>query len=98
MLIAVLAVFVQALSPNKYRRLGVMVVYIVSTIVARARSGFEHNLYHYGAAPQVPLSDMNGAGQLLGRRLVVPALLGGLRGHPAGRSPTCCGGAGPRPG
>ena len=64
----------------------------------RPRSGFEHNLYHYGETPAVPLSDMNGAGRLLDGRLVVPALLGRLRGHPAGRSRTCCGGAAPRPG
>ncbi|MET1110844.1 MAG: M1 family aminopeptidase [Allosphingosinicella sp.] len=60
-MIAVLAVFVQSLSPNKYVGWAVMVVYIVSTIVMNSL-GFEHNLYQFGSTPQEPLSDMNGAG------------------------------------
>jgi aminopeptidase N len=60
-LIAVLAVFVQSVSPNKYIGWAVMVVYIVATIVLTSM-GFEHNLYQYGGAPEVPLSDMNGSG------------------------------------
>jgi aminopeptidase N/ABC-type transport system involved in multi-copper enzyme maturation permease subunit len=60
-LIAVLAVFVQSISPNKYVGWAVMVVYIVTTIVLTSM-GFEHNLYQYGSAPEVPLSDMNGSG------------------------------------
>jgi ABC-2 type transport system permease protein len=60
-MIAVLAVFVQSLSPNKYIGWAVMVVYIVATIVLTSL-GFEHNLYQFGSSPQVPLSDMNGAG------------------------------------
>jgi aminopeptidase N len=60
-MIAVLAVFVQSLSPNKYIGWAVMVVYIVATIVLTAL-GFEHNLYQYNGAPEVPLSDMNGSG------------------------------------
>jgi aminopeptidase N len=60
-MIAVLAVFVQSLSPNKYLGWAVMVVYIVATIVLTAL-GFEHNLYQFNGAPEVPLSDMNGSG------------------------------------
>jgi len=60
-LVAVLAVFVQALSPNKYVGWAVMVVYLISTIVMSSL-GFEHNLYQYGGTPPVPLSDMNGQG------------------------------------
>ena len=60
-LIAVLAVFLQTLVPHKFVGWGLMVVYIVSTIVA-PKLGFEHNLYLYGSAPDVPLSDMNGQG------------------------------------
>ncbi|HYJ82856.1 MAG TPA: aminopeptidase, partial [Allosphingosinicella sp.] len=60
-LTAVLAVFVQSLSPNKYIGWAVMVVYIVTTIVLTTM-GFEHNLYQYGSAPDVPFSDMNGSG------------------------------------
>jgi aminopeptidase N len=61
-MIAVLAVFVQSLSPNKYVGWAVMVVYIISTIVLSAL-GFEHNLYRFANGPAEPLSDMNGAGR-----------------------------------
>ncbi|HEU0133954.1 MAG TPA: aminopeptidase, partial [Allosphingosinicella sp.] len=60
-MIAILAVFVQSISPNKYVGWGLMVVYIVSTIVLTSL-GFEHNLYQFAGTPQEPLSDMNGAG------------------------------------
>jgi aminopeptidase N len=60
-LLAVLAVFVQALSPNKYAGWAVMVVYLISTLVLSSL-GFEHNLYQFGGTPAVPLSDMNGMG------------------------------------
>jgi aminopeptidase N/ABC-type transport system involved in multi-copper enzyme maturation permease subunit len=58
---AILAVFVQSLSPNKYVGWAVMVVYIVTTIVLTSL-GFEHNLYQFGSSPDVPYSDMNGSG------------------------------------
>ncbi len=58
-ILAVLAVFVQALSPNKYVGWGVMVVYLVGTITLN-NIGFEHPLYNYGATGRVQLSDMNG--------------------------------------
>ena len=60
-LIAVLAIFVQALSPSKYLGWGIMVVYVIADIVA-TRMGFAHNLYNYAGAPGVQYSDMNGAG------------------------------------
>lgn len=60
-MIAILAVFVQSLSPNKYVGWAVMVVYIVSTIVMSSL-GFEHNLYQFANTPQEQLSDMNGSG------------------------------------
>jgi ABC-2 type transport system permease protein len=60
-LIAVLAVFLQTLVPQKFVGWALMVVYIVSTIVL-PKLGFEHNLYIYGGSPDVPLSDMNGQG------------------------------------
>ena len=60
-LIAVLAVFIQALSPNKYVGWAVMATYLISTIVM-SNLGFEHNLYQYGGTPPAPLSDMNGQG------------------------------------
>ena len=60
-LLAVLAVFIQALSPNKYVGWAVMVVFLISTLVL-SNLGFEHNLYQYGGTPPAPLSDMNGQG------------------------------------
>lgn len=59
-ILAVLAVFVQALSPNKYVGWGIMVVYLVATIVL-SNMGFEHPLYLYGSTGQNPVSDINGA-------------------------------------
>lgn len=61
-LLAILSVFVQALVPHKALGWAVMLVYIVAG-VALSGAGFEHNLYHYGGSPAVPLSDMNGMGR-----------------------------------
>jgi len=61
-LIAVLAVFCQALSPNKFFGWGLMVLYLVATFAVPG-NGFEHNLYLFGARNPVPLSDMNGQGK-----------------------------------
>ncbi|TKD50490.1 ABC transporter permease/M1 family aminopeptidase [Sphingomonas baiyangensis] len=58
-LIAVLAVFIQALSPNKYVGWALMVVYLVATITL-SNVGFEHPLYLYGASGTPQLSDING--------------------------------------
>jgi ABC-2 type transport system permease protein len=60
-LLAVLAIFVQSLSPNKFVGWAVMVVYLIATIVL-INLGFEHILYRYGRTLAVPLSDMNGQG------------------------------------
>jgi hypothetical protein len=60
-LIAVFAVFVQALSPGKYAGWAVMVLYILLLIVGPGM-GIEHPLAIYGKVPDVPLSDMAGAG------------------------------------
>jgi ABC-type transport system involved in multi-copper enzyme maturation permease subunit len=59
-LIAILAVFLQALSPNKYIGWGLMVVYLVANITLSG-IGFEHPLYSYGQTGGTSLSDMNGA-------------------------------------
>ncbi|MFD1787114.1 M1 family aminopeptidase [Sphingomonas floccifaciens] len=63
-ILAVLAVFVQALSPNKYVGWGIMTVYLVASITL-SNIGFEHPLYNYGATGRQQLSDMNG-GQIGG--------------------------------
>jgi len=57
--LAVLAVFVQALSPNKYVGWGIMVLYLVATLTL-VNIGFEHPLYQYGQTPNPLFSDLNG--------------------------------------
>jgi aminopeptidase N len=59
LILAVLAVFVQALSPNKYVGWAIMVVYLVASITLR-NMGFEHPLYNYGDTGRTRFSDMNG--------------------------------------
>lgn len=59
LLLAILSVFVQALSPNKYVGWAIMVVYLVATLTL-SNLGFEHPLYLYGSGPTPDLSDMNG--------------------------------------
>ncbi|GHH15764.1 hypothetical protein GCM10008023_19050 [Sphingomonas glacialis] len=58
-LIAILSVFVQALSPNKFVGWGIMVIYLVATLTLQ-NIGFEHPLYNYGSSGNLQLSDMNG--------------------------------------
>lgn len=65
MLTAILAIFVQALSPNKFVGWAIMVVYLISTLVL-GNLGFDHMLYRYGVPPGVALSDMNGTGDFGG--------------------------------
>jgi ABC-type transport system involved in multi-copper enzyme maturation permease subunit len=60
-LIAVLAVFVQTVAPHKYAGWGLMVLYMLLRLSGDP-FGFEHHLAVFGAVPDVPLSDMNGAG------------------------------------
>ncbi len=60
-LVAVLAVFVQALSPNKYAGWGVMFLYVILSIFGPSM-GLEYPLLIYGSVPAVPLSDMGGTG------------------------------------
>ncbi|ANB18883.1 M1 family aminopeptidase [Dokdonella koreensis] len=61
LLIAALAVFVQALSPSKYAGWGVMVLYLALRFFGPSL-GLEHPLFVYGSVPAVPLSDLAGAG------------------------------------
>jgi aminopeptidase N len=62
-LIAVLAVFIQALSPNKYTGWGLMVLYFIVIRVTLRNIGLGDALYNYGQTPAMPLSDMNGLGR-----------------------------------
>jgi ABC-2 type transport system permease protein len=59
--LAVLAVFFQAISPNKFIGWGLVVIYLISTLTL-SNLGFEHNLYQFGGSPGVPLSAFNGMG------------------------------------
>ena len=61
LLLAVLSVFVQVLSPNKYVGWGIVFVWFVGSIFL-TNMGYSNPLYSYGNSPNVPLSDFNGAG------------------------------------
>jgi len=57
--IAILAVVVQVLSPNKYVGWGIIFIWFVGGIFL-SNMGWSNPLYTYGANPSVPLSDFNG--------------------------------------
>jgi hypothetical protein len=59
LLLAALAIFVQALSPHKTIGWAVMVVFL---LWRQFNTAIDHNLLNYGTSPGMPLSDMNGAG------------------------------------
>jgi ABC-type transport system involved in multi-copper enzyme maturation permease subunit len=61
MQLAILAVFAQVISPNKYVGWGIVFVWFISDIFLR-NMGYQNMLYRYGGGPLEPLSDMNGAG------------------------------------
>ena len=61
LLIAVLVVFFQVLSPNKYIGWGLFLVWFVARIFL-SNLGYNNMLYNFGGTPGEPLSDMNGTG------------------------------------
>ncbi|NQY35969.1 MAG: ABC transporter permease [Alteromonadaceae bacterium] len=61
---AVLAFFLQVISPNKYVGMMLFVLYIISTIVL-SNFGFSHNMFNFAGAPPVLYSDINGYGSFL---------------------------------
>lgn len=61
---AVLAFFLQVLSPNKYIGMMLFVLYVIAKIVA-SNFGFSHNLYRFSNTPGVPFSDINQYGYFL---------------------------------
>lgn len=63
-LMAMLAVFLQVLSNQKFLGYFLLIVVLIAQIVTQAMN-FEHNLYQLGAAPILTYSDMNGYGHLL---------------------------------
>ncbi len=68
LLLAVLAIFLQVVSGNKFVGFLGMIVFMLSGIVLNALH-FEHNLYQFAGSPASPYSDMNGYGHLLTARL-----------------------------
>ena len=62
-MIAILAIFLQALSPNRFVGWALMVIYMIATLVTGAM-GYDHYLYNFGVGPSVPTSDLNGMGGL----------------------------------
>ena len=63
-LTAVLAVFLQVLTNNKFAGYLLMVLYILSGPVLAALD-FTHNLYQYAGSPPTPYSEMNGYGHFI---------------------------------
>lgn len=63
-LIAVLALFTQVLTDNKYLGFLLVVLYYVSLPVMGALD-LNHNLYQYAQTPPAPYSDMNGFGHFV---------------------------------
>ena len=63
-LTAVLFVFLQTLSENKFFGYLFVVVFLAIKI-GLPMLGYNHPLYNYGSGPRLPLSDMNGYGQFL---------------------------------
>jgi ABC-2 type transport system permease protein len=61
---AALAFLLQVLSPNKYIGMMLFVIFIIISMTLSS-FGFSHNMFHFGAAPQVPYSDINGYGHFL---------------------------------
>ena len=63
-MMCVLAVLIQILSPNKYIGMLIFVAYFVVMLVAR-NFGLEHNLWHFANPPSLTYSDLNGYGHFL---------------------------------
>jgi ABC-2 type transport system permease protein len=57
--VAIMAVFFQAISPNKYVGWGCLVIYLIASLVM-GNLGLEHNLYQISGVPSAPLSAFNG--------------------------------------
>jgi ABC-2 type transport system permease protein len=59
MLLAALAIFIQSLSPHKAVGWGIMTLFLIWKEINKT---INHNLLLFGGTPDVPLSDLNGAG------------------------------------
>ena len=63
-LLAVLALFLQVATNNRYLGCLLVILWFISQL-ALPWLHWEHNLYNYAAAPDVPYSDLNGFGHFL---------------------------------
>ncbi len=61
---AVLAFFLQVISPNKYIGMLLFILYIISTITL-SNFGFSHNMFQFSGSPRVFYSDINTYGNFL---------------------------------
>jgi ABC-2 type transport system permease protein len=68
LLAGALMLFLQVLANNKFLGYLLTVIFLVSRI-ALDQLHFDHHLYNYGSAPELPYSDMNGYGHFLAGRL-----------------------------
>lgn len=57
-LVAVLALFLQTIAPNRW--VGMLATLAAILVLHKGVGGLEHPLVRYAAAPEVPFSDMNG--------------------------------------
>ncbi|MHB1057471.1 MAG: ABC transporter permease/M1 family aminopeptidase [Rhodanobacter sp.] len=64
-LIAVLALFLQVMSNNKFLGYLLSILWVAASTVGFGLLHWDHNLYNYGSGPGVPYSDMNGFGHFL---------------------------------
>ena len=71
-MMAILSIFVQSLSPNRFVGWAIMVLYVIFTIIASG-FGWDHYLYNFASWPSVPLSDLNGTAGF--HTVTLPAVL-----------------------
>ncbi len=64
-LIAVLALFLQVMSNNKFLGYLLSILWMAASSIGFSLLHWDHNLYNYGSGPSVPYSDMNGFGHFL---------------------------------
>jgi ABC-2 type transport system permease protein len=64
-LLAVLALFLQVLSNNKFLGYLLTIVWLVFSVIGFDLLHWEQHLYNYGTTPGAPYSDMNGFGHFL---------------------------------
>jgi len=65
LLLAVLAVFLQALANNRFLGYLLTVLWLVASLIGFGLLHWEHHLYNYGTTPALPYSDLNGFGHFL---------------------------------